>query len=114
MTPDEGYKLYRGRCRELAEAACRDDPTLTLVRGHYFCPIWNSLEQHWWCVKPDGKIVDPTSRQFPSAGLGYYEPFDGMVDCSQCGKAVLEENASIDGRYAFCSDLCHGRFVGIY
>lgn len=110
----EDYKTYRGRCRELAEAAAADDPSLTIVRGHYFCPIWNTNEQHWWCVNHEGKIVDPSRLQFPSGGAGVYEPFDGMVDCANCGKTLKEEEADIDGRYAFCSHLCHGRFVGIY
>ena len=32
----EGYRLYRGKCKEFCERACLKDPTLTLVRGHYF------------------------------------------------------------------------------
>lgn len=114
MTPDEGYKIFRGRCLELSQAAVDADPTLTLVRGHYYCPIWNTVEQHWWTVRQDGAIFDPTKDQFPSKGLGAYEPFDGTVDCAECGKSVKEEEASIEGRYAFCSDFCHGRFVGVY
>ncbi len=111
---EDGYRLFRGRCKELSEAACKNDPTLTLVRGHYYCPIWNTAEPHWWTVRQDGSIHDPTKWQFPSRGLGFYEPFDGTVDCGNCGKTVKEEEASIDGRYAFCSHQCHGRFVGIY
>jgi hypothetical protein len=107
------YELYRGRCKELSEAAIAADPTLTLVRGHYYCPIWNSEEQHWWTVAQDGTINDPSKLQFPSAGLGVYTPFSGYISCSECGKDVLEENASIDGRYAFCSYKCHGRFIGV-
>ena len=110
----EGYKRYRGRCKELSEAACAADPTLTLVRGYYFCPLWGTEEPHWWCVTPDGTIHDPTREQFPSAGLGIYTPFNGMVACAECGKEVKEEEASLDSNYAFCSDLCHGRFVGVY
>jgi hypothetical protein len=110
----EGYRKFRGRCKELSEAACAADPTLTLVRGHYYCPIWGTNEPHWWCVKPDGTIVDPTREQFPSAGNGIYTPFDGNVTCSNCGKQMRESEASFDSNYAFCSNLCHGRFVGVY
>jgi hypothetical protein len=113
VSPDEGYKLFRGRCKELSEAACAADPTLTLVRGHYFCPLWNTDEQHWWCVKPDGTIVDPTREQFPSKGGGIYTPFNGMCECAECGTEVPEEKAVIEGRYAFCSSKCFGRFVGV-
>ena len=110
----EGYRLYRGRCKELCDAACEDDPTLKLVRGHYYCPMWNRDEPHWWTVRPDGTIHDPTREQFPSRGLGVYTPFDGIVSCAECGKEVTEEDASIEGNYAFCCYRCHGRFVGVF
>jgi hypothetical protein len=108
------YLKYRGKCKEMSEALVAEDPTLTLVRGHYFCPIWGSDEQHWWCVKPDGTIIDPTKLQFPSAGRGIYSPFDGTCSCEQCGKELKEEDAVIDGHHVFCSNLCYGRCVGVY
>ena len=110
----EGYRLYRGRCKELCNAACAEDPTLKLVRGHYYCPIWNSEEPHWWTVRKDGTIYDPTREQFPSRGQGVYTPFTGMVSCAECGKEVEEEDARIEGKYAFCSYRCHGLFVGVF
>lgn len=110
----DGYRLYRGRCKELSEAACEEDPTLRLVRGHYYCPMWNRDEPHWWTVRQDGTIHDPTREQFPSRGLGVYTPFDGTVSCAECGKEVAEEEADLDGNYAFCSYRCHGRFVGVF
>ncbi|HNV67896.1 MAG TPA: hypothetical protein PKN60_12325, partial [Bacteroidales bacterium] len=70
MNKDSDYLKFRGKCKEMSEAAVLEDPTLRLVRGHYWCPLWDRNEQHWWCVKPDGTIVDPTARQFPSRGLG--------------------------------------------
>jgi hypothetical protein len=76
----EGYQLYRGKCRELSEAACAEDATLKLVRGHYYCPVWRSVEPHWWTERPDGSIYDPTAKQFPSGGSGVYTPFDGKVE----------------------------------
>jgi len=113
MDAQAGYKLYRGRCRELSEAAVADDPTLKLVRGHYFCPMWNSNEPHWWTVRADGSIHDPTKGQFPSAGLGVYTPFDGTVECAECGKSVEEDKAVIEGNYACCSTRCFMRLVGL-
>lgn len=108
-----GYKQFRGKCLELSQAACAEDPSLRLVRGHYYCPIWNTMEPHWWTVRTDGTIHDPSCKQFPSAGMGSYEEFDGMVECSECGKEMKEEDADIQGNYAFCSGLCYGRFVGV-
>ncbi len=113
MDAHEGYRLYRGKCKQMSEALVAEDPTLTLVRGHYFCPIWNSDEPHWWCEQQDGSIVDPTREQFPSKGSGIYTPFNGMCECSNCGKEVAEEDATFDSNYVFCSSKCYGRFIGL-
>lgn len=109
------FRQFGGRCHELASAAAAADPTLRLVRGHYYCPVWGE-RAHWWCVKPDDTIVDPSVLQFPTAGFGAtYVEFDGNVDCDQCGKTLKEEDATIadNGHYAFCNSLCYGRFVGV-
>ena len=108
------YLKYRGKCKEFCEAAILKDPTLTLVRGHYYQPMWNRDEQHWWTVKTDGTIHDPTRLQFPSAGTSTYTPFDGTVECVECGEQMLEDEASYYGNYAFCSNLCMGKFVGVF
>lgn len=113
-TTDGGndYAKYRGKCKELSEAAVLADPSLTLVRGHYHCPFWGE-QAHWWTVRKDGTIRDPTAAQFPSRGRGRYEPFDGTAPCAECGKTIQEEKARFESNYAFCSYECHGRFVGI-
>lgn len=108
----EGYIKYRGKCKELAEQAVEQDITLTLVRGHYWCPFWG-LQPHWWCVTPDGDVYDPTAAQFPSNGEGDYIPFNGIVECSQCGKETSESEAYLHGNYALCSLECQFRFVGL-
>ena len=59
-------------------------------------------------------MFDLTREQFPSKGLGVYEPFSGVIPCAECGTEVKEEDADIDGNYAFCSYRCHGRFVGVF
>jgi len=109
---DEAYIKYRGKCKQFCEAEIEKDATLTLVRGYYHCPIWGK-QAHWWLVKSDGSIFDPTVGQFPSKGLGEYEPFNGLVYCANCGKEMQEEEASYESNYAFCSYTCHGQFVGI-
>lgn len=113
LTAEEGYRMFRGKCRALSEAACKADPTLTLVRGHYYCPVWNSEEPHWWTVRADGTIFDPTARQFPSNGCGVYTPFAGMVDCCECGRQMHETEAIPAGNYAVCSERCYRRLVGV-
>lgn len=107
------YLKFRGKCKEYSQELVENDPSLTLVRGYYFCPIWGTNEQHWWVKDSKNNIIDPTKAQFPSNGLGIYEEFDGNIECSNCGKSVKEEDASFDSNYCFCSYLCHGKFVGI-
>lgn len=110
---DNDYLKYRGKCKEFSEAACAADPSLVLVRGHYYCPVWDRNEQHWWCQRRDGSIYDPTKDQFPSKGLGTYTVFSGWVECDQCGKSVKEEDARFESNYSFCSEICLMRFVGL-
>ena len=106
------YLEFRGKCKELAEDACKKDATLTLVRGYYHCPVWGK-QGHWWCVRDDGTIVDPSVRQFPTKGVGAeYEPFDGFHECEYCGKKVTEEKAYIYPPHLYCSYECYGHDVG--
>ena len=107
------YEKYRGKCKEMCEELVIKDPSLRLVRGHYFCPVWNTEEAHWWCVDIDGNIVDPTAKQFGSKGLGTYTEFDGNITCEECGKVVKEEEAIIMGNYAVCSNECAMSLVGL-
>jgi hypothetical protein len=109
---DTDYQKYRGKCKEMSEALIADNPNLTLVRGYYMCPFWGE-QPHWWVKDKDGTIIDPTKDQFPSKGRAEYVEFDGNIACSECGKSIKEEDADIDGNYAFCSYDCHARFVGL-
>lgn len=107
------YLKYRGKCKEICEEEIKKDPTLTLVRGVYICPMWGK-QTHWWCIRDNGEIFDPTVKQFPTAGYAAeYIPFTGIVECSECGKELKLEDSRIEGNYTFCSYECHGRFVGI-
>lgn len=107
------YQEFRGKCRPLCDALLLERPELKLERGTYVCPMWGD-QAHWWLVDPDGEIVDPSARQFPSGGAGLYIPFDGTVTCAECGKKGKEEDFGHESRYSFCSAQCHARFVGIY
>ena len=112
----EDYKKYRGKCREFCEQAILEDPSLKLVRGYYHCPFWGKQE-HWWTVREDGSIFDPTVKQFPTAGaMAEYEEFNGMCECAECGKEFEEgaPESRYESRYAFCSGACLFKFVGIW
>ena len=106
------YLKFRGKCKELVEEVVSTDPMLEVVRGHYICPFWGEQE-HWWAEKPDGKVVDPSAKQFPSKGKGEYIPFDGMVNCAECGKEMREEDAQFQGNYPLCSHVCTMIFLGV-
>ena len=109
---ESNYMKFRGKCKELSEQLILEHPDYKLVRGHYDCPIWGQ-QPHWWCVAPDGMIHDPSAKQFPSGGLGEYIPFNGKVTCAECSKEITEEEARFESNYAFCSDKCLMRFVGL-
>jgi hypothetical protein len=106
------YLTYRGQCKEMAEDAIKADPSLRLVRGHYICPFWG-MQAHWWCVKPDGTIVDPSVKQFPTKGAGAeYIEFDGNISCEYCRKSVPEDAVYQVDQHAYCSYECYGHDVG--
>lgn len=107
------YMKYRGKCKQYTDKAVALFPVLKQVRGYYHCPLWGKQE-HWWCVRPDGSIFDPTCKQFPFGGkAGTYEEFNGLVECANCGVHVVEEEAQSYGTYVFCSGGCICRFVGV-
>lgn len=106
------YLLFRGKCKELAEQAVSADPSLTLVRGYYHCPVWGK-QAHWWATREDGTIVDPSVKQFPTKGAGAeYEPFDGFHECEFCHKKVAEDKAYLVPPHLYCSYECYGHDVG--
>jgi hypothetical protein len=106
------YLTFRGKCKEMSEEAVRRDPTLRLVRGHYHCPLWGK-QAHWWTEREDGTVVDPSVRQFPTAGAGAsYEAYEGQIECEHCGKAAHENDAYMVEHHAYCSDQCYARDIG--
>ena len=111
------YQMFRGKCKELSEQAALNDSTLKLVRGHYYCPMWNKDEAHWWTKRQDGTIYDPSKDQFPSKGMGIYKEFNGIVECAECGKDIEEKDINQEyaqGRYVCCSYNCFGKLVGVF
>lgn len=108
------YKKYRGMCKTLSEKECKNNPNLKLVKGWYYCPIWNSEEQHYWCEDEKGKIIDPSRLQFPSKGQGKYKKYDGVFPCSYCKTDIKESDIDdnlIQGKYIFCSGECYTKFI---
>lgn len=107
---ESDYMKYRGKCQELSMELVEKDPSLALVRGFYICPLWGK-QAHWWVRKQDGTIIDPSVKQFPTAGVcADYEEFNGECSCEECGKIIKEEDL-VSGRV--CSYECYGKMVGV-
>lgn len=86
------YAAAYGKCGDVTVQMREAFPELLRVRGHYYCPVWGRRE-HWWLTTADGEIVDPTARQFPSGGIGLYEPWDESQPeptgvCPNCGDYI--------------------------
>lgn len=100
------------RCEQATRDMVEAFPELERVRGHYHDPMHGMRRQHWWCVAPDGTIVDPTARQFADAGLfGEYEPLDPneptpIGRCMECGQLRYEGSPP-----PFCSKECEKDYV---
>ena len=98
-----------GTCAKATQDLVAKFPDLRRVRGHYYCQYWGERE-HWWCVAPDGTIVDPTASQFPSLGGGKYiewqegeeEPIGRCINCG--GYVFTSKNNDMD--HNFCSTVC--------
>jgi len=106
---DENVPETYGKCADVTTAMVEAFDELRRVRGHHYDPIWGERE-HWWCVAPDGTIVDPTAAQFPNNGLGPYSEIDEATHqeptgmCPNCGDYIF------DGGQC-CSQSCHNQFV---
>lgn len=114
-TNQTNYQIFRGKCKTACEALQKVMPELILVRGWYNQPEWpKNACQHWWLKTPEGVIVDPTALQFPMPHVKeFYEEFDGMCECEECGKKIHENEAQFAGRYPVCSGECYMALVGI-
>lgn len=100
--------FVRGKCDAATTEMVAAFPELRRAAG--FAHVSWGRDQHWWCVAPDGLIVDPTAAQFGPAGTPIrYEELDlndpatrarvPTGKCMDCGGAVY-------GGATFCSDAC--------
>lgn len=99
-----GVGVPWGLCALVADHIANDHPELEVVGGQVLLPDGGQFD-HWWCVAPDGTVVDPMTdvtygedvrRQAdPAADIGWgvltalhrsknYEPQDGPCQCDQC------------------------------
>lgn len=105
-----------GQCERYSRAMCEAFPELRLARGYYYCLSWGQ-RGHWWCVAPDGTIVDATESQFPSAKFrcgGYEEVTEDDPQpwgtCYWCGETTHAPPHGYDDPM-FCSREHHDAAV---
>lgn len=101
--------FVRGRCGEATREMVAEFPELRRACGFVFC-LWGE-DTHWWCVAPDGSVVDPTVAQFDGIVPSYEEvdpkkPHRPLPTgpCATCRDYVY------DGTM-FCSPSCAREFV---
>lgn len=59
------YYIVKARCAEFSQAFAKQFPELRTERGWVKDHITiGQGTEHWWCVDPEGNIVDPSLNQF--------------------------------------------------
>lgn len=123
MTYDEWIAEYvksqkdfvRGKCKEAVTAMVKAFPELRPAAG--FAHVTWGSDQHWWCVAPDGTIVDPTKSQFEFGMVLEYEELDlndpktkariPIGKCVNCGEETYEHSYGRD----VCTKRCSESFI---
>jgi len=103
-------RYVRGKCGKATLAMVEAFPELRRQAG--FVHVDWGREQHWWCVAPDGSIVDPTRSQYPGGYVYLYEPLDldnpddvartPTGKCANCSGPIYNHYDS-----TVCSEKCH-------
>lgn len=106
-------KPVLGMCGSATAEMVKAFPELTRVPGHIYSICWGR-RAHWWCVAPDGSIVDPTASQFPD--LVAYEPWEPGTEvrvgrCMNCGEDIFARPTTLGELppgtdTTFCNSQC--------
>jgi len=63
---------------------------------------------HWWCVTPEGTVIDPTAHQYPTRILDYSEADESKGPptgkCPNCGDLCYQSEYT-------CSEKCHQEYL---
>ena len=85
------------KCQEASKKMKEAFPELRVTNGFISLPFELDEKAHWWCVTPDGEIVDPTSIQYGTCILDYEEINDEhparkyrLAKCMNCGEQYYE------------------------
>jgi hypothetical protein len=104
------HRFVRGHCYEATEEMVVAFPELKRVAGFVYSTF--GREQHFWCVTPDGTVVDPTKSQFQlvfnyeELDLSNPEVVAGIPTgvCAQCGEDTYRGDTC-------CSRGCELRYL---
>jgi hypothetical protein len=109
--------LVRAECNQFTREFVMKFPHLTRVPGFYGRVIGDYHgTEHWWCVEPDGTIVDPTAAQFQPGHT--YTPLDEnkhtikIGRCMNCGDDIFGLKAQ--GPKSICSKECEHALEDYY
>lgn len=99
----ENYPSYEsayGNCADATSEMIAEFPELRRVSGFYYAALWGRRE-HFWCISPDGEVIDPTAVQFPCKGNGAYEEVTdpSLIPtgrCLDCGEDVYNSKTFCD------------------
>lgn len=84
------------KCAEATLTLVATFPELRRVRGHVMVGV--HLRPHWWCVTPEGGVVDPTAHQWPHAPVFYAALPDDAEDphgkCLHCGELLFRSRGA--------------------
>lgn len=105
--------FVRGKCQPATLEMQAAFPELRIAAG--FAHVSWGRDQHFWCVAPDGSVVDPTAAQFQLPI--HYEELDlndpktrelvPIGKCMNCGEETYVASLSAD----MCSQKCADDFV---
>jgi hypothetical protein len=96
--------LLKGLCESWCKKFKKKFPDLKIKRGFY------SGNEHYWCVEPNGTIVDPTFPQFGQIqNPNKYRVFNPETDkiylgkCMNCGTSIY--GLESEGHQRVCKDV---------
>lgn len=111
-------KVIAGMCGSATLAMMKSFPELKQVAG-YVCFPDGGRAEHFWCVTPDGKVIDPTASQYQLQAFPdelTYEPWQPGDEvqigrCMDCGERIYGRPEALGGiREQFCDKDCYKSF----
>ena len=104
--------FVRGRCSRATAEMIEAFPELRRACG--FAHVSWGRDQHWWCVAPDGSIVDPTVNQFGQLGVLQYEELDPNDTATRArvpSGTCMDCGGDVYNGATFCSSECESNMT---